>query len=153
MGFSGGTSGKEAACQCWRHKRLGFDPWVEKTPWGRARQPTPVFLPGESHGQRSLVGYSPEGGKEFDTTEMTLAHSPIKVHPKNLTFWIQLGFSFLFFQIAYGSKHKLRWPCSHPPASLSDMRWREARWGWGSPKPLSDHPAPRVSLWPWFKLP
>ena len=59
MGFSGGTSGKEAACQCWRHKRLGFDPWVEKTPWGRARQPTPVFLPGESHGQRSLEGYDP----------------------------------------------------------------------------------------------
>ena len=38
-----------------------FDPWVRKIPWKRAWQPTPVFLPGESHGQRSLVGYSPQG--------------------------------------------------------------------------------------------
>ena len=41
--------------------RCGFDPWVGKIPWRRAWQPTPVFLPGESHGQRSLVGYSPWG--------------------------------------------------------------------------------------------
>ena len=40
-------------------KRHGFDPWVRKIPWRREWQPTPVFLPGESHGQRSLVGYSP----------------------------------------------------------------------------------------------
>jgi len=40
-------------------KRPGFSPWVGKIPWRRAWQPTPVFLPGESHGQRSLVGYSP----------------------------------------------------------------------------------------------
>ena len=39
-------------------ERYGFDPWVGKIPWRRARQPTPVFLPGESHGQRSLAGYS-----------------------------------------------------------------------------------------------
>ena len=44
-------------------------PWVRKILWKRARQPTPVFLPGESHGQRSLVGYSPRGCKESDTTE------------------------------------------------------------------------------------
>ena len=44
--------------------RPGFDPWVGKTPWRRVRQPTPVFLPGESHGQRSLVGYSPWDHKE-----------------------------------------------------------------------------------------
>ena len=37
----------------------GFNPWVRKIPWRRARQPTPVFLFGKSHGQRSLVGYSP----------------------------------------------------------------------------------------------
>ena len=39
--------------------RQGFDPWVGKIPWSRKWQPTPVFLPGESHGQRSLVGSSP----------------------------------------------------------------------------------------------
>ena len=39
--------------------RHGFSPWIGKIPWRRAQQPTPVFLPGESHGQKSLVGYSP----------------------------------------------------------------------------------------------
>ena len=49
-----------------------FDPCVGKIPWRRAWQPTPVFLPGKSHGQRSLVGYSPWGRKESDTTEQHL---------------------------------------------------------------------------------
>ena len=53
------ASGKEPACQCRRHKSLGFNPWVGKLPWKRAWKPTPVFLPGKSHGQRSLEGYSP----------------------------------------------------------------------------------------------
>ena len=51
--------------------RPWFDPWVGKIPWRRAWQPTPVSLPRESHGQRSLVGYSPWGRKELDTTEAT----------------------------------------------------------------------------------
>ena len=50
----------------WRPR---FDPWVRKIPWRRKWQPTPVFLPGEFHGQRSLVDYSPRGHKELDTTE------------------------------------------------------------------------------------
>ena len=61
-----GSSGKEPTCQCRRHKRRGFDPWVGKIPWRRAWQPTVVFLPGESHGQRSLAGYSPRGYEESD---------------------------------------------------------------------------------------
>ena len=56
VGFPGGTSGTEPACQYRRHKRAGFDSWVKKIPWRRAWQPTPVFLPGESHGERSLAG-------------------------------------------------------------------------------------------------
>ena len=57
----------ESVCpQC---GRPGFDPWVRKIPWRRKWQSTPVFLPGESHGWRSLVGYSPQGRKEWDTTE------------------------------------------------------------------------------------
>ena len=48
-------SGKESPCQCRRHR---FDPWIGKNPWKRKWQPTPVFLPGKYHGQRSLVGYS-----------------------------------------------------------------------------------------------
>ena len=58
-------SGKEPTCQS---KRCKFDPWVGKIPWRRKWQPTPVFLPGRSHGQRSLAGYSPQGLKELDTT-------------------------------------------------------------------------------------
>ena len=69
--FPGGTSIKEPACQCRGHKRLGFDPWVGKIPWRRKWQPTPVFSPGEFHGQRSLVGYSPWGCKESDLTKHT----------------------------------------------------------------------------------
>ena len=49
MGFPGGASSKETACQCRRCKRSEFDPWVRKIPWRRARQLTPVFLPGESN--------------------------------------------------------------------------------------------------------
>ena len=55
-GFPRGASGKEPAWQCRRYKRGGFDPWVRKIPWRKAWRPTPVFLTGESHGQRSLVG-------------------------------------------------------------------------------------------------
>ena len=54
-----------------RHMRRGFNPRVGKIPWRRQRQPTPVLLPGKSHGQRSLAGYSPWGCKESDTTEHT----------------------------------------------------------------------------------
>ena len=57
----------------WRH---GFDPWNGKFPWRRKRQPTPVILPGKSHGQRSLVGYSPWGHKKLDMTEwLTHTHT------------------------------------------------------------------------------
>ena len=66
-----GASGKKPVCQCRRHKRRRFNSWVRKTPWRRKWQPTQVLLPGKSHGQRSLVGYSPEGRKQSDMTEVT----------------------------------------------------------------------------------
>ena len=69
MGFPGGASGKEPTCQCKRHKRPGFDPWMRKIPKRRESQPTPVFLPGKSHGERSLTGYSSQGCKKLDMTE------------------------------------------------------------------------------------
>jgi len=52
-------------------QRHRFNPWVRNLPWRRKWQPIPVFLPGESLGQRSLVAYSPQGGKELDMTEAT----------------------------------------------------------------------------------
>ena len=66
MGFPGGSDGKSVCLQC---RRSGFDPWFGKIPWKRKWQPTPVFLLGKFHGQRSLVGYSPWGCKESDTNE------------------------------------------------------------------------------------
>ena len=64
-------SGTESACQCKRHKRQVFNPWIGTIPCRRAWQPTPVFLLGESHGQKSLAGYSPQGHKESGISEMT----------------------------------------------------------------------------------
>ena len=54
-----------------RGKGCGFNPEVGKIPWRRTRNRTSVFLPGESHIQRNLAGYSPQGHKESDTTEAT----------------------------------------------------------------------------------
>ena len=66
------TGGKEYACNAGPR----FHPWVGKIPWRREWQPTPVFLPGETHGQRNLAGCSPWGHKELDTTEwLTLSLS------------------------------------------------------------------------------
>ena len=59
-------TGKESACQS---SRLKFDLWVWKIPQGRKWQPAPLFSPGKSHDRRSLVGHSPWGCKELDTTE------------------------------------------------------------------------------------
>ena len=60
-----GSMEKEPTFQC---RECGFHPWVRKIPWRRKRLATQVFLPGKAHGQRSLVGYSPWGCKESDTT-------------------------------------------------------------------------------------
>ena len=68
----GWLSGKESTCQC---GRCGFDPWVRTIPWRRKWQPTPVFLPGESHGQRSLEGYNPQSHKDSDMTEQLTTHT------------------------------------------------------------------------------
>ena len=68
LGFPGGSSGKEPVCQSRKCKRCLFDFWVGKIPWRRAWQLTPIFLPGESQGQWSLVGYGPLGYKQLDTT-------------------------------------------------------------------------------------
>ena len=70
-------SHKESTCQCKRHKRLDLIPEWGRFPWSKKWQPTPVFLPGKFHGQRSLVGYSPWGHKELDMTEHVCTHGEI----------------------------------------------------------------------------
>ena len=64
--FSSSSSSKGPACQCRRRKTCRFNPWVGKIPWRRKWRESvwAVFLPGESHGQRSLAGYGPQGCKE-----------------------------------------------------------------------------------------
>ena len=73
-GFPGGSDGKEYACNA---GELGSIPGSGRSPGRREWQPIPVFLPGESHGQRILAGYSPWGCKESDTTEQ-LTHTFMK---------------------------------------------------------------------------
>ena len=69
MGLPWWLSGKESAYQCKRHR---FNPWVRKIPWRWAWQPTPVFMPRESHGQRSLVSYSLWGRTQTEQLNNTI---------------------------------------------------------------------------------
>ena len=81
-GFPDGTRGKESTCQCRRHKKHKFNPWVGKILWRRKWQPAPVFFPGRSQGQRSLVGYSLWNHKESDMT----AHAWPRKYKKAVTY-------------------------------------------------------------------
>ena len=65
-------SGKESAYQC---RRPRFGSWVRKIPWRKEWLPTPVFLPGEFHGQRNLMGYGPWDHRESDMTERLSMHT------------------------------------------------------------------------------
>ena len=71
LGLPRWLNGKESTCQC---RRCNFDPRVRKIPWRRKWQPSPVFLPGKSHGRQSLVGYCQWGLNELDTTERLHFH-------------------------------------------------------------------------------
>ena len=78
--FSGGSDGKESSCKRRRH---GFNPWVRKIPWRWEWQPTLVLLPGEFHGQRSQVGYSPWSHKELEMTERhSISLFAIRMEPR-----------------------------------------------------------------------
>ena len=110
-------SGKEPDYQCRRRKRRGFDPWVGKIPW--RNEPTPVFLPGESCGQRSLAGYSPWGHKESDATERLTVHLTsllpqwsIEVFLEFREFKGQLGISGLDLRLPEHSRAFCCWKAS-----------------------------------------
>ena len=90
LGFPGGTVVKNLPANAGDAKD---EPWVRKIPWSRKWQPTPVFLPGKFHGQRSLVGCSPWGRKELDTTEHTHKHTHSGFSlPWNHFIWARIGF-------------------------------------------------------------
>ena len=83
----GGTLVKNPPASAGDPGIVGFDLWAGRIPWSRKCQPTPVFLPGRCHGQRSLAGYSPWGCKESDVTEhtevcaMSLSYCKASYHP------------------------------------------------------------------------
>ena len=87
----------KSAGQCRRHRRCRFDPWGGKIPWRRKWQPTPVFLPGESHGQKNPMGYSPWGCKELDTTEWLSTHAQHNHSCRNHVFTRQCIFKIFTF--------------------------------------------------------
>ena len=85
--FPGGSLSKESTCNagdCLQCRRLGFDPWVGKIPWRRKWLPTPAFLPGKSHGQRSLESYSSWGPRvalNLVTKPPPIYHIAFKIPP------------------------------------------------------------------------
>ena len=85
LGFPGGSDGKRI---CLQRRRPGFNPWVRKIPWRSEWLPTPLFLPGEFHGQRSLAGYSPWYHKKWESPTSTvfeIIFSHIRQLPRNLS--------------------------------------------------------------------
>ena len=76
-GFLQWLKGEESSCQCRRGRRCGFYPLIRKIPWRRKWQPSPVFLPGKSHGQRTRVGYSLWGHKRA-------GHGPSAKHQQQM---------------------------------------------------------------------
>ena len=82
QGFPGDTSGKEPTCQCRRRERRKFDCCIRKMPWRRKWQPTPVFLPGKSRGQRSLA--ATVHGVTKSWTRLSCTHSMLSFREQRL---------------------------------------------------------------------
>ena len=94
-----------------------FDPWVQKIPQRRKWQPTPVFLPGESHGQRSLVGYSPQGRKESDMTERLHFHFSLSLSK------LIYGFNTILIKILAGVFAEMDKP-------ILKFTWKKIKFTW-----------------------
>ena len=122
MGLPWWLRGTESAC--W-HRRRGFDPWVGKSPWRRKWQSTPVFLPEESRGRRSLVGYHLRGCRESDTTE--------RLHLHLQEFCTLLKWGCLNFSAGFSEKSCVFWIqlwLSARPLGNTSLRWRASAAGW-----------------------
>ena len=98
LGFPGGSDGKVSACNAGDPV---FHPWVRKIPWRWAWQLTPTFLPGESHGQRSLVGYSPQGPKESNMTKHVISLSHMYLYMYKHTCILNNLCNLLFYVLLY----------------------------------------------------
>ena len=135
QGFPTGTSGKEPTCQCRRHKRYRFDPWILKIPWRRAQKPTPVFSPGESRGHRTW------GLQSMGSQRVGHDWSDLAQHTQHGEHVLYLCSPVRLFHPHLSLNHSLSAP-SLETHSLS--RWAspsagELRWSWKAPLP--DGPA------------
>ena len=118
-GFPGGSEGKGSACG-----RPRFNPRVGKIPWRRQWHPTPVLLPGKSHGWRSLVGYSPWGGKGSDMTERLHFHFSSLIYNTVLVSSIQQSESVLYM-------HMCMYTCTHTDVLFQILSpYKLLHWKW-----------------------
>ena len=120
---------------CLQYRIHGFDPWLGKIPWRRKWQPTPVILPGKSHGQRSLEGNSPWGHIESDTAErLTITNSFLGRSPgEEIGYPLQYSWAFLLAQLV-----------KNPPAM-----WETWVWFLGWKVPLEKGKATHSSILSW----
>ena len=125
-GVSKCLSGKESTCQCRRCRRHGFHSWVRKAPWRRKWQPTPVFLPGESHGWRSLVGYSPRGRKWMKGVNRYKHHISM-VTIVNIWKTHSTWFHNVFQRNRFQNQVILVWRWSH--SAMSNSLWPHEMYG------------------------
>ena len=93
-------SGKESICQCKRCKRCRFSPWVGKIPWSRNWQSPPVFLPGNFHGQKSLMPYTSWSGRvRLNWTDTHISNFVRKVYFDSFKTWYSLTILWLWGKI------------------------------------------------------
>ena len=120
-GFPGGTSREESACQCRGRKRVRFGPWFGKIPCSRKWQPTPVFLLGKFHEQKSLAGYSILGSQRVGHDWACVQHPP-HTHPHTPLNSLEFLWSWVFNQLTIAAqKH-------HSPRKAFKIS-RERRYG------------------------
>ena len=105
-------------------KRPQFDPWVKKILWRKEWQPTPVLLPEESHGQRSLSGYSPWGLKESNTTEqlslLTFLPTSVLLWPHS-HFGLPMWWAFVLVPCCSKGFHEMCFNITHPKSWSSQV--------------------------------
>ena len=135
MGLPKWLTSEEFTCQGGRRRRYEFDPWVRKIPWRRKWQPTPVLLPGESNGQRSLADYRPWGHKRkwtwFSdyTTKITHGARNICLPPRaSVPGWEHLLLLLLshFSRVRLGFSRQEHWsglPFPSPMHKSEKLKW------------------------------